>query len=99
MWSSEVKKNERNKASAFSRAVRKSRSEKLAADWRWTISVNLGWRHVPGEGGMLGGISVLEVVGLDGGVLTSAVVVAIIKGRNQETTLAFFCLEWENLRA
>jgi hypothetical protein len=47
----EVKKKERIKASALHNARRRSRSEKVEADWRLTISVNLGCRQVPGDGG------------------------------------------------
>ena len=51
VWIDDVNKNERNKASAFSTARRRFRSEKVELDWRLAISVNLGWRQVPGEGG------------------------------------------------
>jgi len=80
------KKKVRSRASAFNKALRRLRSEKVEADWRLTISVNLGWRQVPGDAGCegttrggwaLGETSVAGGVGREVGVRTSVVVVAM----------------------
>jgi hypothetical protein len=47
----ELKKKDKNKAIAFQAARLRLRSEKVDAAWRETISVNLGCRQVPGDGG------------------------------------------------
>jgi hypothetical protein len=93
----EAKKKERSRTSAFSKALRRSRSEKVEADWRWTISVNLGWRQVPGEGGYIfGGVSVVDAaVGREAGVRTNAVVVAIVGIWVVIRASNLFCLESE----
>lgn len=59
--------------------------------------MNLGWRQVPGEGEMLGEGSVVDVVGFDVGVRTSAVVVAMVHRGKQANSPGCLCLEWEGL--